>query len=581
MSRGDKVLAGLGALQVDGTLCDIELKAEEQTIPAHKNVLTVSTPYFEAMFTGQFEEKNAHVVEVKGVSFVGLKNVVDYIYTAKIKINAKNIEDILPAAHLLQMEDMVKECKKWMSEKITKTNCFTFLRLAEKYNIETVETAIIEFVLKNFRAVSETKGFADISKEALCRYLSSDFLKTEMEEYTVYKAAKKWITKNKITDNAIVFDIMKNVRFALIPPITLSEQVTADDMIDDNKDCRKLVSEAMKYHVDVHNQPFYKENMNKPRGTTGILIIPNGQRKGNKYTASEIGNIDFLPFPAFEPTRLSKSLNAAIVYNSMCAMQINNFMFLFGAKSVDDCDGYQNFTLRYNASNDSWMKMDPIPRETMVGSAITCSENKKEIFLVGGLHVHPEMEFRIQADKITPGVYIYGIPNNSWTKSRNLPNRLVYSATTMLGNLVYVTGGYSSLEQNENSVYAFDTKGKIWLTKAKMKHKRCQHTLDAVNGKLYAIAGRLVDMDPNCVASVEAYDPLSDQWTEVVHSGTSFFAASSLVNGSNIYIIGGSNHLKKMSVYEVDKNRVNNLGELLPSHCRRNVSALLTLPKLL
>ncbi len=75
MSRFDKVFAVLAAQRADGTLCDIELQAEQQTIPAHKNILAASTPYFDAMFSGRFEEGNARVVEVKGVTFIGLKNL--------------------------------------------------------------------------------------------------------------------------------------------------------------------------------------------------------------------------------------------------------------------------------------------------------------------------------------------------------------------------------------------------------------------------------------------------------------------------------------------------------------------------
>ncbi len=169
MNRFDKVFAVLAAQRAEGTLCDIDLQAEQQSILAHRNILAASTPYFEAMFSGRFEEGNARVVEVKGVTFIGLNNVIEFIYTNKIKITAKNLEDILPAAHLLQMTEIVDECKDWMIGKITKTNCFDFLRLAEKYSIESLETAITEFVLKNFVAVSKTKGFTKISQEALCR----------------------------------------------------------------------------------------------------------------------------------------------------------------------------------------------------------------------------------------------------------------------------------------------------------------------------------------------------------------------------------------------------------------------------
>ncbi len=58
MNRADRLVAGLAAKQADGTLCDVELKAEQQTLAAHKIVLSAATPYFEAMFTGVIFEIN-------------------------------------------------------------------------------------------------------------------------------------------------------------------------------------------------------------------------------------------------------------------------------------------------------------------------------------------------------------------------------------------------------------------------------------------------------------------------------------------------------------------------------------------
>ncbi len=112
MSSACKILSGLADQQKDGILCDVELVAEGQRIKAHKNVLASATHYFEAMFNGKFEEISAKVVEVKGVTFTGLKAVVDCIYTSTIKIIAANIEDILSAAHLIQMTGIVDECNE-------------------------------------------------------------------------------------------------------------------------------------------------------------------------------------------------------------------------------------------------------------------------------------------------------------------------------------------------------------------------------------------------------------------------------------------------------------------------------------
>ena len=578
MSSARKVLAGLAGQQKNGTLCDVELQAEQQTIPAHKNVLAASSPYFEAMFTGRFEETNARIVEVKGVTFVGLKNIVDCIYKSKIKIEEQNIHDILPAAHLLQMTGIVEECKEWMARKITKDNCFNFLQLAEKYSIETVETAITTFILKHFVSVYETEGFSQISQQALCCYLSSNVLKTKMEEYSVFKAAKSWISKNDIKDKGVITEIMNNVRFALIPAITLSAQVLVDELIDGNREFRMMVAEAMKYHADVYNQPFYQGNLNKPRGKTGMLVVPNARRVGDTFTTAGEGNIDFVPILEISPARQSKSFGTVSVFESMSSIQINNFLFLFGTK----CNGYLSFATRYDASHDTWMDLAAVPRQATVGSAIGCSEDKKHIFLIGGMPVKTTSKYEVNKDIAIDNMYKYDIEMNAWSSCSDLPVALMYSAAATMQDHVYVTGGYGA-DRTTDSVYAYDIKAKLWLTKAKMNYERCEHTLDCIGTKLYAVGGRTVEdeaEDEVSITSVEVHDLLSNQWTVALPDGPDVFGASSLVIGNKIYIVGGSRNYM-ISVYDVDKKEETVLPEELPSYSLRNVCAFMTLPKLL
>ncbi len=537
--------------------------------------MAASTPYFDAMFNGNFDEKKAQTVEIKDVSFIGLKNVVQSIYSNQIDINAENIADILPAAHLMQTTDIVQDCKKWMTKHISKDNCFDFLRLAERYNIESVETAITEFVLKNFEAVSQTESFTGISQGALCRYLSADVLKTSMNEYAVYQAAKYWILKNNINDITLISNIMSNVRFALVPAMTLSDQILMDDFIEGNKPFRKMVSEAMKYHADVFSQPFYQGNMNKPRGKKGLLVIPNGkQEHDNTYVAYSNGHINFLPFPTLQSTKKSKSLNIPIVYDSMSAVQVNNFLFLFGCTS----DGFHNFTMRYDGSNDTWIKLEPVPQDATVGSKVACTEDRSQILLMGGMCVHADSKFTLPSNEIVEYTNIYDVKKNAWSSGIDLPQGLVHMGVATVNGLVFVTGGHCASGQTSDKTFAYDVKANLWLTKAKMNEKRCYHTLDAIGEKLYAVGGR--DARGSDSSSIDIYDVLSNQWTQIpLPVGERFVAASSVVDGHRIFIGGGIENGKKIRIYDVDKNKITAVD--VSSCIARNVSAFLTLPKLL
>ncbi len=574
MSEAEELVAGLSALQEEGLLCDVELEAENQTIPAHRVVLAAASTYFRAMFCGNFQEKKSQIVTIEEVTFIGLKAVVDSIYKNSIKLTTKNLPDILSAAHLMQMTKIVDKCKEWMLQNMRTTNCLTLLKYSEKYNLQTVENAANDFVLCNFFDVSKTASFYEISYASLCRYLSSNLLHTDFKEEEVFKIAKTWIRRNHVVDDGAIFGIIKNIRFALISPTMLSTEIMYDDIIQKIPDCHKLVVEAMTYHMNVFTQPLYTGNLNKPRGKTGLLIIPNGAR-GDGFNIQGSGE-DVYCVSLSDPikTRTLSNVAIPIVWESMCCITKNSFIYLFG---VTSSEYYQNFTKRYDSATDSWVDLKSIPRRPAVGVSIaSVGEN---IYVIGGCEVDYHSRYII-ADVISE-MYVYSIPKNTWSISDPLPLKSGYSNSCSYLENVYVTGGHCSTETTRN-LYIYDTKAKLWLTKKPMNRARCHHVMEVVDDKLYVLGGRSVSIGAPSMPenSAEMYDPQSNQWTMLLDNQCIPTGASSFVINQKIYFAGGS-RFNLISQFNIDKRGIILLKAKLPANSTRNACALMTLPKLL
>ncbi len=524
------------------------------------------------MFSGNFKEEKSQVVTMQDIAFVGLKAVVESIYTAKIIRTVKTLPDILGAAHLMQMTGIVEDCKDWMLGNMQVTNCLTFLKYAEIYDLETVRDAANEFVLYNFIDVSKTSKFLEISQASMCKYIASDNLRTDFEEYEVYKVAKKWLEHNSIKSKKAVFEVMKNIRFALIAPTELSQEIMYDEIIQ-FKDCQKLVSEAISYHMNIYQQPLYQGNLNQPRGKTGLIIIPNGERSGNGYNTRGNGEaIHFMSFP--EETSAAKSdssLKISAAYGSLSSVQKNNFLFLFG---VAPQNYYMNFSKRYSSATDSWIDLKTLPKAPAVGLAIATYGEK--IYIMGGMPVNKDTRFYIGGRLMSEEMYAYTIPSNTWSACDPMPMKCSYSQATFLGEILYVSGGFDG-KNTVSSVFSYDANAKLWLTKKKMNHPRYDHLIEAVNDKLYVIGGLTNDDTP--VSSVEIYDPLADHWTLASHSGLAPpFPESSFVYERKICFVSDS----LIAEYNPDQNRIRRLAFMLPSPCHRKSvkCALMVLPKL-
>ena len=70
------------------SFCDIYFLVDNQTFPAHRNVLAASSDYFYKMFTTEMKEKNDKVIPIHSITSDAFNILLDAIYS-KIEIIGK------------------------------------------------------------------------------------------------------------------------------------------------------------------------------------------------------------------------------------------------------------------------------------------------------------------------------------------------------------------------------------------------------------------------------------------------------------------------------------------------------------
>ena len=126
---------------------------------------------------------------------------------------------------------------------------------------------------------------------------------------------------------------------------------------------------------------------------------------------------------------------------------------------------------------------------------------------------------------------------NTWSGRAAMSGPRAEMAAAVIGNTIYVVGGDAKTGGGAPiplaTVEAYDALTNTWTTKAPMLTARRAPAAAAVNGTLYVIGG-------NGTGSVEAYDPATDSWSmkAPMPSGGGAHTAAAL-NGL-IYAAGGS-----------------------------------------
>ena len=195
------------------------------------------------------------------------------------------------------------------------------------------------------------------------------------------------------------------------------------------------------------------------------------------------------------------------------------------------------FTLVVQAGPDAgtWHTAAPAPTKRTEVAAATLGD---KIYVVGGFE-EPSLS-NIMNLAISPKVEVYDPATDRWTAAAPLPVRLHHAGIGVVGGTLYIIGGYTQSGMSTwspvASVYAYDPVTDRWTERAPMPTARGALSVTEHGGKLYAIGGYDRKANPS---PVEVYDPASNTWTARAPLPTPRDHLATATASGKLYAIGG------------------------------------------
>ncbi|CAH8472879.1 unnamed protein product [Schistosoma haematobium] len=529
----------MNAFRKEGQLCDVVIKAEGREFLAHRVVLAASSDYFDAMFSSGMAESAQLEVELKSITPEIMDTLLDYVYTGQVRVSMANVQDLLPAASLVQMEGVKVACSNFLLTEVDSTNVLGIRRFAELHNCVELEKFTRNFAACNFESVVDSEEFVCLTPEELLDLITREDLHIDNEE-SVYNAVMRWVYHQPIERVANLPSLLRNIRLSVMSVRFLTDVVDKDRLIRQSLECRDLVDDAKRFHLrpDLRHEMRDRRFRQRDGGNEYLVVIGGFGSDQDPSDSVEMFNPRTLEWNELPDLPIS--------YRYVAACSLGTCVYVIGG-----FDGNERLNTVYSLDiaqrEEGWRLLTPMHYKRGLSAACT---NKGLIYVCGGFDgqsrlrsfevYHPKIdEWRILEEMTTAregaglvvvddtlyclggydGFHLlnsmeaFDLHCGTWSVCKPMYMRRSGAGCALLGDTIYVCGGYGGAEgrgpSHLDTVEAYNTWLAQWTLVTSMNVPRCYVGACPLAGKIYVAAGYNGN---SLLDTVESYDPIENTW---------------------------------------------------------------------
>ncbi|XP_060877606.1 kelch-like protein 3 isoform X2 [Metopolophium dirhodum] len=537
-SHSVRLLEDLLILRKNEVLCDITFKTDDGTILfGHKNVLMAASPYFSAMFNN-FDESNKDLVSLRELDSTILRQLVDYIYTGEIMITKENVQGLLPAANLLQLNYVSGACAEFLRTQLEPSNCIGIKEFADLHNCTELLSSSEAYIKKRFLEVAEGDEFLSLSFQKVFELISCNDLSVSFEE-KVFECVINWVKHELICRKDFLEKLMEHVRLPLASTQYILQKVIKEPLLKNSPKCKDYVFEALHFNLLKSVQRFTipLSIRCKPRQ------FDNSQKVFLMFSRSDTLPKCYTEWydPSTNLRENAPGMNDSRVTASVGVIK-DQFVFVVGG--VNQSSSRSVSMLDVSLQLPCWVPMvDMLVSRHQLGVGIlddciyavgghdgTSALNSVEVFDVSIQKWRMVSSMTIKRSHLGVGIlnnrlYAVGGNNDSsnlksvecydpsldtWTQVADMSVCRSEFGIGILDGVMYVIGGYTESEFVK-TVEAFSPSDGVWSTIADMDACRYNPVVISLDGLLYVMSG---DTDSYMVDTVEIYDPNTNTWSK-------------------------------------------------------------------
>ncbi|KAM4536632.1 kelch-like protein 33 [Odontesthes bonariensis] len=524
-------LRSIEQLWADRVGCDVILDVEGTFLHVHRVILAASSDFFRGMFTCGMRESHQNCIALPFNSAPELEALIGCSYSGTLQLSWHCVFEMTCTALQLQFRPALMLCLSFMQGQMQTSSCLDVASFAEAYGMSEILEEANDFVLRNFREVSATAKFLDLSLEKLLEFVCCDGLCVP-SELAVFRAVMSWIEADPKERLAHAGLLMSGVRFPLMTFREFREVRAIDLRMESFADNEvELYGSALKeFGFSVPKSQDYC----RVRRPKDVLVLIGGDQlnpdMGQRMPSREVWFANSLRsgtglIKEIEWRRLREIPDKPKFRHGAAVMK--GKLYVVGGCYFYAKDDIMKSAYSYDPLTDSWKRLADMLEPRSNFSVVV---HEERLYAIGG-----DKEINTN----TESVEMYNQDADSWSFVHPLDQALSGYAVTAIDEGVFISGGFNCKYSCLVSMFLYHPeRGTVYL--ADMTHDRAQHCMEALRGHLY-VAGGVCNLRKfyTDLIACEVYDPVADAWAEFASLPVPHVGAASGVLEGKIYVLGG------------------------------------------
>ncbi|KAM3840541.1 BTB/POZ domain-containing protein 19 [Vipera latastei] len=238
---------------------------EKQKVFAHRCLLSTRCQVLHAMLSQPHETQVP--LTLNHVQPEVFLTVIEYLYTNGVTLNSLTALEVLTSSIEYGLNDLRKLCIEFIKDTLKVNQAGEAFQAAVAYGLLDLQTYCLAFIENYTQEVIQTRGFLELSEQAMQIILQSDYL--AIDEVKLINAVREWAHVGSAVLDRTVPDMARPVvpqlRLALLSPrelTSLEEENKKDQMIP-----VESFAEAWKTHALWKRHGMPSSSCQRRRGT--------------------------------------------------------------------------------------------------------------------------------------------------------------------------------------------------------------------------------------------------------------------------------------------------------------------------